>query len=162
MYGWVVFLHVIGVFGFLMAHGVSAGVSFRLRKERNREHIRLLLDLSASTAAVFGVSFLLLFITGIIGGFMGNWWSKLWIWVALGLLIAISVVMSALGQRYYHRLRKAVGLPYMEAMKQHPPSEPASDEEIAAIAASGRPMLLAVIGFGGIIIITWLMKFKPF
>lgn len=34
MYPWLVLLHVLGVFGFLMAHGVSVGVAFALRQER--------------------------------------------------------------------------------------------------------------------------------
>src|SRR2546426_11056501 len=36
-YDWIVFLHIFGVFVFLIAHGVSSGVGFRLAKERNRE-----------------------------------------------------------------------------------------------------------------------------
>ena len=41
MYPRLVFLHVIGVFGFLMSHGVSAGVYFALRRERECRSDRL-------------------------------------------------------------------------------------------------------------------------
>ena len=34
MYSWIVFVHVLGVFGFLLAHGAAAVVAFRLRGER--------------------------------------------------------------------------------------------------------------------------------
>ena len=34
MYPWLVLLHVLGVFGFLMAHGISSGVALELRRER--------------------------------------------------------------------------------------------------------------------------------
>ena len=44
MYTWIVFLHVAGAFGFLLAHGVSVAVLLRLRKERKRERITTLLD----------------------------------------------------------------------------------------------------------------------
>jgi len=37
-----------------------------------------------------------------------------------------------------------------------------SASEIDALLAAGRPMLLAVIGFGGAAVIAWLMMFKPF
>jgi hypothetical protein len=47
-------------------------------------------------------------------------------------------------------------------MKQHPPIEPASQAEIDAFLARGNPVLLTVIGYGGVAIIAWLMMFKPF
>jgi hypothetical protein len=49
MYFWMVFLHVLCVLAFLMAHGVSASVFFALRNERNVERIRSLLQLSGSS-----------------------------------------------------------------------------------------------------------------
>ncbi len=33
MYPWLVFLHLLGVFGFLLAHGASASASFALRAQ---------------------------------------------------------------------------------------------------------------------------------
>ena len=39
MYPLLVLVHVVGVFGFLLAHGVSVGVAFRLRGERNLERV---------------------------------------------------------------------------------------------------------------------------
>ncbi len=50
MYDAVKFLHVLGVFAFLMAHGASASMLFRLRRERDPEKIRTLLDLSCPDA----------------------------------------------------------------------------------------------------------------
>src|SRR6478609_7482514 len=45
MYRWLVFLHVLAVFGFLLAHGTAIAVAFRLRREREVARIRVLLDL---------------------------------------------------------------------------------------------------------------------
>ena len=45
----VVFLHVVSVLGYLLAHGVSAAVSFALQKERDINRVRALLDLSAAS-----------------------------------------------------------------------------------------------------------------
>jgi hypothetical protein len=50
----------------------------------------------------------------------------------------------------------------MEGGKTRPPIEPTSAEEINALLDQGNPMLLTIIGYGGIVIIAWLMMFKPF
>ena len=73
MYPWLVFLHVLGVFGFLMAHGISAGAAFALRRERNLERVRALLDLSSSSLGILHSSIMILFLTRIVIGFMGRW-----------------------------------------------------------------------------------------
>jgi hypothetical protein len=162
MYPILVFLHVVGVFGFLMAHGVSAGVSFRLRSERSPEKVRVLLELSAASYPVMYGSLMLLFVLGIVLGFMGSWWGRAWIWVSLVGLIALVILMSHFGARIYGGARKLSGLPYMERGKPQPPIEPASAAEVEAALAQGNPMLLTIIGFGGIVVIAALMMFKPF
>ena len=162
MYPWIVFLHVVGVFGFLLSHGASASVAFALRRERNLERIRALLNLSSSSLSALYGFLLLLLVTGIVAGFIGQWWTRAWIWVALGLLITLLVLMYVLGSDFYNEVRKAVGLEFIDGMKPHPPIEPASPEVIDALLAHGRPMLITVIGFGGIAVIAWLMMFKPF
>jgi hypothetical protein len=162
MYPWLIFLHVVGVFGFLMAHGVSAGVAFALRSERNLERVRALLMLSAASYPVMYGSLLLLLLVGVVLGFMGSWWGRAWIWVSLILLIAIVMLMGRFGSRIYGEAGKLTGLPYMERGKIQPPIEPASTEEINALLVQGNPLLLTAIGFGGIAVIAWLMMFKPF
>jgi hypothetical protein len=36
VYSWVKLVHVLAIFGLLAAHGVSVGVAFKLRGERDR------------------------------------------------------------------------------------------------------------------------------
>jgi hypothetical protein len=153
---------MIGVFGFLMAHGVSVGAAFGLRRERNLEHIHTLLNLSSSSLGILHGSISLLFLTGLVIGFMGQWWGRGWIWLSLGLLIAIYVYMGVAASGFYGQVRKAVGLAYMDGFKSRPPAEPASVEAIDALLSRSRPARLAVIGFGGLALIAWLMMFKPF
>jgi len=148
MYPWFVFLHVLGVFGFLMAHGVSVAVAFSLRRERNPERIRTLLNLSGSSIGFLNISIVILLLTGIVAGFIGGWWSQGWIWLSLGLLIAISVYMGVAASGHYGQVRKAVEL--------------ASSEGIDALLNRSRPLQLAVAGFGSLAVIAWLMMFKPF
>ena len=50
MYGFVVLLHVLGAFGFVLAHGISMLVSFQLRTERDRARQAHLLESLASGA----------------------------------------------------------------------------------------------------------------
>lgn len=155
MYLWVVFLHVAGAFGFLLAHGVSVAVLFRLRTERKRERIRALLELSSSSLSGFYASIMLLLGAGILAGFLGHWWDRAWIWTALGLFIAIAIAMYPLATAYLRRVRAAVEV--------RPSGEPmAADEELDELLGSGRPVTIAVIGFGGIAVILWLMILKPF
>jgi hypothetical protein len=47
-------------------------------------------------------------------------------------------------------------------MKSQPAVPPASPEEIAARAAAINPIPAAIVGFGGLALIVWLMMFKPF
>jgi uncharacterized membrane protein len=155
MYPWVVFLHVAGAFGFLLAHGVSVSVMFRLRTERERERITTLLELSSSSITAFYGSIVLLLAAGITAGFIGGWWSRGWIWVSLALFVAIGVAMYPLGSGYFRDIRRAVGM--------RPSGAPmASDEEIDELLGSGRPIILALVGFGGLLVILWLMIVKPF
>lgn len=160
MYQALVFLHVIGIFGFLMAHGVSAGVFFALRRERNVDRIRLLLLMSTGVARAMLGSLLLLLVTGIVAGFMGKWWSHGWIWLSLGLLVAIYLAMGVLGSRVLNEARQGVGLP--TSYGKRPDPEMLSPEALDALLNRIQPARLTAIGFGGLVLIAWLMMFKPF
>lgn len=163
MYRWVVFLHVLSVFAFLLAHGTSAAMSLWLRRERQPERIRPLLELSGvSTGMWSNGAMLLILITGIAASLMAPWSQTGWIWASIILLIGIAAAMFFMGSVYYGRIRKAVGLPYMERGKEQPAVEPAPAGEIEALVNSPRATWLAAIGGVGIAIILWLMLFKPF
>ncbi|HEX8100018.1 MAG TPA: DUF2269 family protein [Actinomycetota bacterium] len=154
MYQWWVFLHLIGVFGFLTAHGVSVGVAFKLRRERNPERIHALQELSSGSIRLFYVSMLLLLAGGIVAGFQGHWWGQKWIWTALIVLVVTSVVMGIIATPYYRRLG-------FVARAKAGGSTAVSDEQFAAILSSSVPFVLAAVGFGAIIFILYLMVFKP-
>ena len=70
--------------------------------------------------------------------------------------------MAWTSRAHYHRLRKLLGMPYFEGNKDRPALPPASEEEIYAVQATLRPGLLAAVGSGGVVLIAWLMMFKPF
>lgn len=164
MYQWLVFFHILGIFGFLFAHGASTMVSFRLRRERSLERVRALLDLSFTSFNVMYISLLVLLATGIAAGFVGEWWGFGWIWLSLGLLVALTVAMYALASPYYNRVRKAAGQAYFQGMGVNPrlPEPPVSEEEMARLLATSRPYVIAAIGVGGLAVLLWLSFFKPF
>lgn len=164
MYSWMIYLHVLATLSFLIVHGVSSVVAWRLKSGPDPATARAWLELNANGAVVgvFYGSLLVLLITGIVAGFMGNWWGHGWIWLSLALLIGIIVSMFYLGSRRYSRIRQALGMPWFDGRREHPAGEPASVEEIHALLDQSPALALTLIGFGGIALILWLMMFKPF
>jgi hypothetical protein len=165
VYRWIVLVHVASVFGFLLAHGVTVFVSFRLRDEREREHLRALLDLSAGSASWSNGSLSVVLLSGVIAGFAGGWWRHGWIWVSLGIFLAIAGLMTARGTAYFRELRSAVGFPYKvpwQAPKADPALEAADDATLDRLRHSARPFELLALGLGGLLLILWLMILKPF
>ena len=165
MYNWIVFIHVLGVFGFLFAHGAATAIAFKLRGEREVERMRALLDLSRSTRMAATVSLLVTLVAGIALGFMGGWWGHLWIWASLGLLVLIGVAMTFLGSRSFDGIRQLIqpDTSLSGAKKERLPAPNTSaNEQLAALLAATHPMLLTLTGGGGLALILWLMMFKPF
>ena len=154
MYNWWVFLHIAGVFGFLTAHGVSVGVAFKLRRERDPQRILALNELSASSISLFYVSFAVLLLGGIVAGFMGHWWGQAWIWVALGTLFATSIAMYVVARPYYRRVA-------FVARAIAGGSTAVTEAQFAGILMSSIPFVVAAIGFGALLFILYLMIFKP-
>ena len=164
MYQWLVFAHILGVFGFLLAHGTAAAVTFALRRQREVERVRVLLDLSRGVTMVANVSLLVLLAAGITAGFMGNWWSHGWIWASLGLFILMGVTMTLLGSRPLNRIRQLVhaGNPSRSETISHSSLDTSAEKQLAVLLAATHSWLLTVIGGGGLALILWLMMFKPF
>lgn len=162
MYTWVKFLHVASAITFFVAHGASVFAAFRLKQEKELPRIQAVLDLSGSSIGLMSIAWLVLLVSGIVGGFMGPWWSELWISISLVLLLGVTVWMGIYSGRHYNPIRKAVGLPYRASKGEGSPEEPLPIEEIHALLAATNPTLLAVVGGGIPVIILWLMVFKPF
>ncbi|MDP9252677.1 MAG: hypothetical protein M3O80_06695 [Chloroflexota bacterium] len=162
LYSWIVFLHVAALFGFLLAHGASSAVAFRIRRERDPIRIAALLDLSAGVYGLSYASLGLLVGTGLAAAFMGGFWSRGWIWASIVVLIVMTVSMHIHPAATFSRTRKAAGLPYFEGWRPHEKRPPDSADEITAAAATNNPWITLAIGGGGILIILWLMMFKPF
>jgi hypothetical protein len=159
---WLVLVHVIGAFGFMLGHGVSAHVAFQLRREREAARIAALLELSSFSLTMLYVSLLVLLAGGIAAGFAGGHWGRLWIWISIGLLVLLVGAMYGLASPYYNDLRRAVGMKTYGDPKDAPPPAPLAAEEIAMRLESPRPYVVAAIGGIGLVLIIGLMVLKPF
>lgn len=154
MHRWWVFLHIAGVFGFLMAHGVSVYVTLRLPKEREPARVSQLLELSASSVGFMWNSIGALLVGGVAAGFTGHFWGQGWIWAAIVVLVLVMAAMYAMGTTWAKRLRTISG-----AMAGG--TQAVSDAQFDEILRSKRPYTIAAIGFVGLLVILWLMIFKP-
>jgi hypothetical protein len=83
MYRWLIFFHILGVFGFLISHAASVHMAFAVRKERNLERLRALLQISSSSYSTMYPSLLVIVLTGIVAGIQAHWWRFGWIWASL-------------------------------------------------------------------------------
>ncbi len=153
LYRIIVVLHVISTFGFLLSHGASVSMAFALKRERDAQKIRTLLDLSGRSYPLMSLTLLASIVFGILAGFKGHWWKFGWIWTSIALLVVILVLMYFWGSKIYGAARKAVELPS---------ERPGSDEKLFRILEKSNPVLLTMIGYGGYAIIAWLMMVKPF
>ncbi len=161
MYGIVVLLHVLGAFGFVLAHGISMLVSFRLRTERDRARQAHLFELSSAGINLMYIGLGLLLVAGVAAGFLGGHWGRGWIWTAIGVLVVVMGVMYAVATPFYGRMRVAAGAPVPDQIKARYGSS-VTDADLAELATSNRPMWLAAVGGIGLIAIIWLMLAKPF
>ena len=103
------FAHVLSAFLYLLAHGGSVAVAFRVRRETSAERVRALLDLSRSTVAVANYMFLATAACGIALAFLGHWWSAGWIWLSIVILVMVLMVMGRAAAPYFRRIRGAAG-----------------------------------------------------
>lgn len=92
-YLWLKFFHVVAAVTFMMAHGTSIALSFRLKHEQDVARIKAMLDLSGTMWVAMMLSLLVSGIAGIVLGFMGRWWSQTWVWVSLVLLVVVTIWM---------------------------------------------------------------------
>lgn len=165
LYPWIVYVHVLAAFGFVLAHGVAVFAGFRIRRERDRARIAALLDLSTASLPLMYGSLLMLVASGVAAGAMGGWLGRLWIWTSIGVLLGVAVTMMVVAGPHYLRIRQLVGAsisPRQARGVASPCESEGVEEELAALLRSRRTELLAVLGGGGLLTVIWLMMVKPF
>jgi 4-hydroxybenzoate polyprenyltransferase len=142
VYRWIVFIHIASVLGLLLVHPVT--VAFHLKEERDDTRIRELLEVSEAASTLRWVFFWLTVASGVVLGFMGSWWGSAWIWAALVVFLLIAIVMNRYGGRTIDEI-----------------ADTKDDAEMERLLSRFRPGILAVSGTGGLLLILYLMLFKP-
>jgi hypothetical protein len=153
LYRWLVFLHLVGLVLFLLAHGVAMFCAFRVRRERDRTVIATLLTLSASGSQGSYLGLILLGLGGLGAAWQASLLMATWVVGSYVVVVIIIVAMYAIGASYYYRVRE--GLTGTERT-------PLMDEaELLRSLDSRRPEALAAIGLVGLVVLVWLMVLKP-
>ncbi len=154
MHLWWVYLHILGGLLFMLAHGASAAVIFRLRRERDPDAVRTLLALSQLTVGPAYIALVLLLVAGIWAGIEIQAWTsgRWWLWASVGVLVLVLGAMYTLLTPTLIRWRQLLG----EA------GTSVDRAELDAELAKPGPMMGAGLGLVGILVILWLMVFKPF
>ena len=153
MYQWFVFTHLVGLVLFLIAHGASAFISFRIRSLRDAALVSDYLDLSQMASRSMYVGLLVLLVGGAGAATTSDLWTKPWVWGSVIVLIAVIVAMYAMAAGYYYKLRDLI------AGKGGEP--PIGQEALVAYLDSRRPEALTAVGLGGLIVLVWMMVIKP-
>jgi hypothetical protein len=147
LYVWLKFLHILGLGVFLLAHGISAGASLVLRQQAAAAARGAILQLSLRANFIAFPGLLLVLVTGVWMGFLQSWWRMGWIWAAIVVLVLSIVAMSAMSVPY-HRAREVLG--------------EGQTAELDTRLKRARPIELAGIGTVALLILSFLMVFKPF
>jgi len=158
---WLVFVHVLSIITFFLAHGVAAVMAFSIRRETRLERIQAMLDLSAAPVGIYLVSFLLMGISGLWMPFVLDIWNQVWVWLSIVLMLLVVIWMGRFSETTYKPLRKLAGLPYMIGNKRFDAEAPADDETIRKHIESINLRWMLLIGYGIPMVVLWLMIFKP-
>jgi uncharacterized membrane protein len=153
-YGWWKFIHLVGVVGFIAAHGTSMAATVLMRRVNEPQQVSGILQLSAATVNAFYFSTLVLLVGGIGAGVQGKWFGQGWIWVSLGLLVGVGILMFPMARGHFRRIRTVLEL--MET------GTTVSRDDFVRVLNSGNPVLTAGTGFVAILLIVYLMVLKPF
>lgn len=160
MSSWLAFLHVGAVLAFVMAHGIHATIMWRMRGQPDPETCRSLFN-GLPTTRLVRILAVAVIATGLLAGFVTDWWQEWWMWLSLVILLAIWLAMWRWGGSYFGAISETA-----DAAAEAQAS--GSAELGPALAAFERarlgwqPPVLMAIGIGGLGVIAWLMVFKPF
>ena len=155
MYRYWFMLHIIGVVAFMAIHGVSMFTMYRIRNlNLDRARIADTISFSGTTTRPMYVSLVVLVGAGFVAGVQGDWLDDWWIWLAVVVLLLTTGLMTAIAAPYFRRVTEACGV--------RPSGVPrTSDEELTSLLRGPTTMLITVIGSVGILVILYLMIFKP-
>lgn len=158
MYVWVVYLHVVAIFVFLIQHAAEIIVTFKLRaKDEPQDVFGTYTFLPENNSRNLRITYSLIVLSGAAAGFMTAWWRQGWMWTALGIMIVLWVVMHRVGGGYLTAVDAIT-----EAALKDRDDPSALDRFRRTLKARREPEIMTVSSVVGGLVILWLMMFKPF
>lgn len=158
--GWLVALHVLSAFGFVLVHGGSTFAALRLRHESDPARVRAVLELSGTSLAWMWVPLALLLASGALLAAVEHTWRAAWVWGSAVVFLALWGAMAALGGAPLRAMRRAAGYDFVRG-KGLVLAREADVAELERLRAGFRAGLLAGVGFVGLAILAWLMVARP-
>jgi hypothetical protein len=156
---WLVLAHVAAVLGLMLAHGVHTTVMWRFRREPDPERALAFFEVVPRTTLIRALLAAIV-LTGVAAGFARSWWGEGWIWTSLVLLAVIAEAMRRWGGGYFGLIQAAAEKAI--AARAADPAASAWQAEYDVARLSWHPAGVSAIGLGGLVLILWLMMFKPF
>lgn len=151
MYQGLVFLHLVGVVVFALAHGVSMFAAFRVRRERDPAVVAALLGMSKVAVLVLYVGLILLGAGGLGAAWNAGVLLAPWAVASYAVLVAVIAVMYMVATTYYVRVRELVGDGRL----------PVDQDELQRVLRTRRPEVLMTVGSTGLLVLVWLMVVRP-
>jgi hypothetical protein len=149
------FLHLVGMAGFLATHGVSMYAMFQVRAvDGDRDKIFDLCELSKRSVPPMYMSTALLLVGGVAAGIQGKMFGRSWLWISILVLLATMAVMSSVSTPYMKKLRDG-------CTRWHDGSYTLNDEELGAALSGPITSITAAVGTLGFLLILYLMVYKP-
>jgi hypothetical protein len=154
-FNWWKLVHLVGLFGFLLSHGVSMFVLDRIRKvDLDRSRITQLISFSGQTTMPMYVCLALLIGGGIGAGVTLHAFWQRWLVVSIVILLVTIALMTSIASPYFKQITAAC-----EVRPSGVPRK--SDEELNALLHSPKNAAIGAIGIVGLLSILYLMIFKP-
>lgn len=154
-YQYWVLIHLAGVLALLATHGASMVALYRVRGVApDRDRIADTIAFSGSTTIPMYVALGLLLVGGVGAALKGHYLNDPWITISIAVLVLTVLAMLALASPYFRKVRAACAL--------RPSGVPrVSDEELLELVRSPRAHVISAIGILGLVVILYLMVFKP-
>jgi hypothetical protein len=149
VYQWFVFIHLLGLVVFALAHGATAFIALRLPAQRNPVVVANDLQTSKIATQTMYVGLLLLLVGGGGAATINDFWSKPWVLGSIVVLVVVIGAMYALGTGYYNGLRARLA------------GGDVTEESLVGLLDPRRPRILAGVGLVGLVLLLWLMVLKP-
>jgi O-antigen/teichoic acid export membrane protein len=141
-------VHFSGIVVFVAGHGVSAAVTVRVPRERDRDRLETLLSLSRATIVWSNVGLLVLLVGGVANWIRVDYPRQGWLWTAVAVLALLAMAGFVVAAPYFRRIRSAVAS--------------GDDARLDAVVSSAIPWTLFWLETAGTGVILWLMVYKPF